>query len=144
MQPLACQTDESIGELLKTLKGREERISAQENQIADRIQALAVAKHGIDQKLVELVKAEEKLRATMALAETASEDDLSRLVSVYENMKPKDAAALFEEMEPRFSSGFLGRMRPDAAAKIFAGLTPAKAYSISVILAGRNAGVPTE
>jgi len=144
VQSLACQTDESIGELLKTLKDREERISAQENQIAERIQALAVAKHGIDQKLVELVKAEEKLRATMALAETASEDDLSRLVSVYENMKPKDAAALFEEMEPRFSSGFLARMRPDAAAKIFAGLTPAKAYSISVILAGRNAGVPTE
>jgi flagellar motility protein MotE (MotC chaperone) len=143
-QSLACQNDANIGELLKALKTREERISAQENKIADRVQALAVAKHGIDQKLVELVEAEKKLRATMALANTASEDDLSRLVSVYENMKPKDAAALFEEMEPRFSSGFLGRMRPDAAAKIFAGLTPAKAYSISVILAGRNAEVPTE
>ena len=126
------------------MKNREDRIVKKEGQISDRIQALAVAKHGIDQKLAELIKAEKELKATIALAETASEDDLSRLVSVYENMKPKDAAALFEEMEPQFSSGFLGRMRPDAAAKIFAGLTPEKAYSISVILAGRNANVPTE
>jgi flagellar motility protein MotE (MotC chaperone) len=35
-------------------------------------------------------------------------------------------------------------MRPDAAAGIMAGLQPQTAYTISVVLAGRNAKVPTE
>lgn len=142
--PQACETSEGIGELLAALKLREARVVKQEAALADRMQALAVAEVSVKQNLTALVAAEQKLKATMALADTASEDDLSRLTSVYENMKSKDAAALFEEMDPQFSAGFLGRMRADAAAAIFAGLTPSKAYSISVILAGRNAEVPTE
>jgi flagellar motility protein MotE (MotC chaperone) len=47
-------------------------------------------------------------------------------------------------MDPVFAAGFLGRMRSDAAAAILAGLPPELAYSISVVLAGRNASVPTE
>lgn len=139
-----CENGEGIGALLSALKAREDRVENREEKLTNRMQALEVAEVGIKQKLVALVKAEEKLKATMALADTAAEDDITRLISVYENMKPKDAAALFEEMAPQFSAGFLGRMRSDAAAKIFAGLTPAKAYSISVILAGRNAEVPKE
>ena len=82
------------------------------------------------------------MRATLSLADEASEKDILRLTSVYENMKPKDAAILFEQMEPNFAAGFLGRMRPDIAAEILSGLSPEVAYSISVILAGRNANVP--
>jgi flagellar motility protein MotE (MotC chaperone) len=47
-------------------------------------------------------------------------------------------------MTPEFAAGFMARMRPDAAAAIMAGLEPATAYSISVVIAGRNARVPTE
>jgi flagellar motility protein MotE (MotC chaperone) len=57
-------------------------------------------------------------------------------------MKPKDAAALFEEMDPGFAAGFLGRMRAVAAASVMAGLSPQTAYSVSVIMAGRNANAP--
>ena len=142
--PQACESGEGIGELLASLREREARIATKEASLADRTQALAVAEVGVKKNLAALIEAEQKLKATMALADTAAEDDLSRLTAVYENMKAKDAAKLFEEMDPQFSAGFLGRMRPDAAAAIFAGLTPAKAYSISVILAGRNADVPTE
>ena len=91
-----------------------------------------------------LVEAEQKLAGTMALAESAAEDDLGKLTAVYESMKPKDAAALFSEMQPEFAAGFLGRMRPDAAAQVMTGLSPDVAYSISVVMAGRNASAPTE
>ncbi|MCF6315013.1 MAG: hypothetical protein L3J30_01720 [Marinosulfonomonas sp.] len=142
--PVACVSGEEIGALLTAIKQRESRIEQQETAFANRMQALAVAEVGMKRNLTALIEAEQKLKSTMASANTAAEDDLARLTSVYENMKAKDAAALFEEMDPQFSAGFLGRMRPDSAAAIFAGLTPAKAYSISVILAGRNANVPTE
>lgn len=142
--PQACESSDGIGDLLLAIKQREARVLEQEESLANRLQALGVAEVSMKKNLAALIEAESNLKATMALADTAAEDDLSSLTTVYENMKAKDAVPLFEEMDPQFSAGFLGRMRPDAAASILAGLTPAKAYSISVILAGRNAQVPTE
>jgi flagellar motility protein MotE (MotC chaperone) len=88
--------------------------------------------------------AEEELKATLALADGAAEDDIARLTAVYQAMKPKDAAALFETMSPEFAAGFLGRMPPDSAAAILSGMSSEAAYGISVIVAGRNADVPKE
>ncbi len=128
--------------LIKALQEREVQVSKREKQMEMRLRALAVADDEIEKRIVALTETEQALRATLSLADEASEKDILRLTSVYESMKPKDAAVLFEQMEPNFSAGFLGRMRPDVAAEILAGLSPQVAYSISVILAGRNAAVP--
>jgi len=139
-----CETVGDLNSMLVAFREREERIASQELQIKNRMQALAVADEKIEQKLAALSKAESELRATLALADSAAETDLAQLTTVYENMKPKDASALFEQMAPEFSAGFLGRMKPASAASIMAGLSAERAYSISVILAGRNANVPKE
>lgn len=131
-----------ISTLLEALRDRETRVAERETELAVRTKALDVAQVEIERRLTALERAEERLSATLAHAETAAEDDLARLTSVYENMKPKEAAALFEAMEPGFAAGFLARMRPDVAAKILSGLDPQAAYSISAILAGRNAKAP--
>lgn len=130
------------GEMLEAFQLREKNLKEKEERLELRFKALAVADEEIDRRLAALRDAEETLSNMLAIASTAAEDDLARLTSVYENMKPKDAAALFEEMEPAFAAGFLGRMKPAAAAGVMAGLTPGTAYSVSVLLAGRNAEVP--
>lgn len=130
--------------MLDAFRKREAALEQKEIAMQDRLQALKIANREIDRKMAELTKAEEALRETIALADTAAESDLDRLTRVYENMKPKQAAALFEEMDPNFAAGFLGRMRPEAAAAVMAGLTPEAAHTFSVVLAGRNANVPTE
>lgn len=140
----ACTSDDDMHELLQNFRARETQIAAQESAITERLQALKLADREVERKLVRLIAAEEELRATIAFADTAAEGDIARLTKVYENMKPKQAAALFEEMNPEFAAGFLGRMRPEAAAGIMAGLSPEAAHSFSVVLAGRNAGAPTE
>ena len=137
-------TPETLSPILVDLERREKKVQAQEEKIEKRMRALKTADAKIEERLAILRAAEENLRATIALASTAAEDDLARLTAVYENMKPKTAAALFEEMAPEFAAGFLGRMRPDAAAAIMAGMKPESAYTVSTILAGRNANVPTE
>ena len=131
-------------ELLAAFQAREARLTEREGQLRDRIQALRVAEIEISEKLEAMRLAEESLNATIAQAETAAATDVDLLRAVYENMKPKDAAALFVEMPPHFAAGFLGIMRPEAAALIMAALPPEVAYSFSVVLAGRNANVPTE
>jgi len=131
-----------ISSLLEALQEREARVKEREQQQAMRKKALDIAQVEVERRIVALEQTEQKLRKTLAHAETAAEDDLARLTTVYENMKPKDAAALFEAMEPEFAAGFLARMRPDVAAKVMSGLDPQAAYSISAILAGRNARAP--
>lgn len=130
--------------MLAAFEEREARITRLELEIEKRKKALEVADQEISERLAVLEQAETTLRSMLAVADTAAEQDVQTLTAVYENMKPKEAAALFEEMEPAFAAGFLGRMRPDAAAGIMAGLTPQAAYTISVILAGRNAEVPPD
>ncbi|SIT75462.1 MotE family protein [Pontibaca methylaminivorans] len=132
------------GSLLARLQERERKLAERERRIEDRSRALEQADAALRQKLVALESAEERLRATIAMAEGASEDDISGLTAVYERMKPRESAALFETMTPEFAAGFLSRMRPEAAAAILSGLSPEAAYAVSVVLAGRNANVPTQ
>lgn len=141
---MSCEPPKDLQALLEAFGERESRIEAREAAIRDRMHALRIADAEIETKLTELKAADEQLRETMAMAETASENDLEKLTKVYESMKPKQAAALFEEMDPNFAAGFLGRMRPEAAANIMAGLSPEAAHVFSVVLAGRNAEAPRE
>jgi len=130
--------------LLTELLRREEALKQREAAALDKEKALAIADKAIETRLAALREAEVALRETLAIAEKAAENDLTRLTDVYQSMKPKDAAALFETMDPKFAAGFLSRMPPDAAAGVLAGLSPEAAYTISVIMAGRNASAPQE
>lgn len=141
--PLA-KTPEDLHHVLQALQGREMRLERRELALEERLEALSIADAAIERKLLALEKAEKTLQRTLSMADGAAEGDLSQLTGVYERMKPKDAAALFEEMAPNFAAGFLARMNPDSTAAILTGLSPKAAYTISVVLAGRNTDVPTE
>ena len=117
--------------LAAALKLRDQELSAREAVIAEKTAALDLAQAALDARLAELTAAEESLKK-----------DLGTLTSVYEAMKPADAAKLFAAMAPEFAAGFLSRMQPASAAAILAGMTPEQAYSISVLIAGRNALAP--
>ncbi|MDP2495628.1 hypothetical protein Q8W25_16475 [Shimia thalassica] len=138
----SCETREDLEKMLDMFAQRDTALRQQEEAINMRSVAISLADEKIDAKLEELKRAEDSLREMVAYASTAAEKDISRLTEVYETMKPKEAAALFEEMAPEFAAGFLGRMRPEAAAGIMAGLSPQVAYTVSVVLAGRNANAP--
>lgn len=130
--------------LAQALQARDAEITARSLALEDRMAALALAEQAIALRLTEMQTAEDQLTATLAMADGAAEKDLSRLTAVYEVMKPADAAKIFATMAPEFAAGFLGRMRPEAAAAVMAGMAPDQAYSISVLIAGRNAMAPKE
>ncbi|MEN8837455.1 MAG: hypothetical protein ABF243_09135 [Celeribacter marinus] len=144
VDPLACMVDEDLETLITALRQREDSVAQKELEIEEKLAVVDVARVEIEESFKALEIAESRLAATMAVSNTAAEDDLARLTSVYESMKSKDAAALFQAMAPDFAAGFLGRMRADAAGEIMAGLPPEFAYTVSVILAGRNANAPSE
>jgi len=130
--------------LLKAIQDREAQISEREAYIDRRMQTLAVAEQRIREQMDALTEAEAKLAATLSLADNATEEDVARLTEVYQRMKPAEAAGIFETMDVQFAAGFFSRMRPESSAAIMANLPAELAYSISVVMAGRNANAPRE
>jgi flagellar motility protein MotE (MotC chaperone) len=139
--PTTCEKPAALAEALQS---RADRLALQEAALQDRLAALALADAAITERMAALQAMENELKATIALADGAAEADIQNLTAVYQAMKPKDAAALFEAMAPEFAAGFLGRMPPESAAAILSGMSAEAAYGISVIVAGRNVGAPTD
>lgn len=129
-------------EFLVELRQREVRLAEREAELAERMTELARLEARIGTQLRALQEAEQALAATMALADQAAETDLVRLTSLFEAMRPEQAAAVVSEMAPEFAAGLIGRLQPATAATIMAGLEPRFAYGLAAILAGRNAEVP--
>jgi flagellar motility protein MotE (MotC chaperone) len=135
---------ETLPDVLAALQAREAEIERRERALAERQRALEIAREEVRANLAALADAEAALRETIALADGAAQDDLDRLTRMYETMKPKEAAALFETMDPTFAAGFIAQMSPAAAGAIMEGLPPEIAYTVSLVLAGRNMDVPSE
>jgi flagellar motility protein MotE (MotC chaperone) len=129
-------------DLLAVLLAREERLAAEEEALRARTAQLRAAEAQLARQIEALEAAEARLASTLRITETAAEDDLQRLTSVFENMKPQQAAELFGQMDTEFAAGFIARLRPDFAGEIMAGLDPVTAYAISAIIAGRHARTP--
>ncbi len=140
----ACTAEDDLSDLLQALQDKSQELVVLEAELLKRSAAIDAADGELTKRLAELREAEAGLRGLVEIAESASEKDIDRLVAVYEAMKPKDAALLFQTMEPQFAAGFLGRLRPETAAGILSGMPPEAAYSLSAIVAGRNARAPKE
>ena len=84
-----------------------------------------------------------RLRAIEA-EQNAAAKDIARMTTVYEAMKPAEAAKIFERMDVTFAAGLMARMRPEAAANVLTGMSPEAAYAVTLTIASRNHGVPVE
>ncbi len=137
-----CVTDEGINQVTARLRERQAQLDERERHVALRMIELQKAEKSLKTNLERVKAAEEDLRATISLADGAADRDIDTLIAVYEKMKPKDVSVVFETMDPSFAAGFLARMRPESAASVMAGLSAQKAYTVSILLAGRNMDVP--
>jgi flagellar motility protein MotE (MotC chaperone) len=130
--------------LLAAIREREAQLDAQEKRLADRAQTVSVAEAKLAEQLAAFETARANLEKTLALADEAAERDIARMTTVYENMKPADAARIFERMDVSFAAGLLARMRPEIAASVLTGMNADAAYAVTLTIASRNAAVPTE
>lgn len=124
--------------LLEAVRERGAQLDKREREIAERFALLELAEKEIEKNRAALLEAEDKLAATMALADTAAEQDLARLTAIYENVKPKRAAEIFQSMDTSFAAGILAMMSPDQAGDILTLVDADTAYAISVLMAARN------
>ena len=116
-----------------------ERLDKREQDIAVREKSLAAIETKLTAQLASVEEANSNLEKKIGSLKTVANDDLKHLVGMYQTMKPKQAAAIFNSMDPAFAAGFLREMSSDNAGLIMANMDARKSYTISVIIAGRNA-----
>jgi flagellar motility protein MotE (MotC chaperone) len=130
--------------LLRAIRDREAQLDAEARQLADRAQSLSIAEEKLAEQLAAFEVAQRNLEQTLAQADKAAERDIDQMKTVYEAMKPAQAAEIFQRMETSFASGIIARMRPEIAALVMAAMEPDAAYAVTLTIASRNAGVPTQ
>lgn len=130
-----CLTGETYDVLVAELARLEER----QEEIKIREASLAAVEAKLETQLATVEEANANLQKKIDTLKTVANEDLKHLVGMYQTMKPKQAAEIFNSMDPAFAAGFLREMSSDKAGLIMANMDTRKSYTVSVIIAGRNA-----
>ncbi|TYC65047.1 hypothetical protein FMN63_21670 [Stappia sp. BW2] len=116
--------------VLESLGRRRETLQEQEGQLDLREKLLQATEERIQKRVNELKKLEERIEAAVGQKQEQEESEIAGLVTMYESMKPKDAARIFNrlslpvllkvvrQMKPRKMADILGKMDPEAAERM--------------------------
>ncbi|UXU75885.1 MULTISPECIES: MotE family protein [unclassified Paracoccus (in: a-proteobacteria)] len=113
--------------LAETLRERALRIDRYMQDIQRRKAELAVAEKQLTERLIELRKLNQRLDNDRQGARRSQNDDIARLIAVYDQMKPEQAAQVLANLPPDFAAQILARVQPQTGARIMAAIEPATA-----------------
>lgn len=122
-------------DLLQTLSKRREELDKWSNDIALKENILKATGEKVNAQIQELSAL--KIEVNKLLDEYNKKDDLkiASLVKIYENMKPKDAAAIFGELDMPVLLEVVDKMKEAKVAPILAQMDPARAKELTIELA---------
>lgn len=116
--------------VLESLGKRRQVLENQEGQLDLREKLLQATEERIQKRVDELKALEKRIEGVVEEKRKQEESEIAGLVTMYENMKPKDAARIFNrldmpvlikvvrQMKPRKMAAILGKMSPDAAERL--------------------------
>jgi len=126
-QPPVSASERAI---LERLQARRQELESRAREIEIRKSLLKAAEKRIESRVEEMKSLEAKASADTAQKSEADSARFKGIVTMYENMKPKDAAKVFDRLEmpvlieiasqiaPRKMSDIMGLMLPEAAERL--------------------------
>jgi flagellar motility protein MotE (MotC chaperone) len=127
-------------EILERLKDRRTEIEARDRELEMRDSLLRTTERKLDEKIGQLRTLENQLETN----QQKSNDPKQRfkpLVTMYESMKPKEAARVFDRLDIKILMDIVQQMNPRKMAEILAVMEPAAAERLTVALARQAANV---
>lgn len=128
--------------LLERLQSRREQLDGRAQELDLRENLLRAAEKKIEDELAELKTVETRLTAADQARKTEEEQKLKDLVTMYENMKPKQAAAIFDRLDMKILVAVVTKMNPKKTGDIVAKMEPDAAQQLTVALAKRGLEEP--
>ena len=126
-------------ELFEDLAARRKELEQREKELAMREALLQAAEKEIDQKYEELSSLKTDIESLLSRQSAEEEEQIMKLVKIYEGMKAKQAASIFNTLETDVLLAVLGRMSERKSAPIIAAMNPERARSITILLADQKA-----
>lgn len=121
--------------VLSDLRRRRDALDAREAAMQVRESVLEAAGKKLDQRVAELKALQARLEQLDAARRQKDDADWLGLVTLYEKMKPRDAARIFDELEMPVLVRLVDRMKYAKAAAILAAMLPDKARETTTELA---------
>ncbi|ESQ80085.1 MotE family protein [Asticcacaulis sp. YBE204] len=139
VEDLAKQAGMSPSELqvLQSLAQRRAELDAREKQIATQEQLIATAEAKLDGRIKQLTDLKGQVQGLLDEASKTGDQDVLRMVKVYESMKPKDAAKVFETLKDDVRLPIAAKMKERNLAAVLAQMTPDKARDLTEKLSQR-------
>ncbi len=126
--------------LLEKLGARRDTLKQRSDELDLREKMLDEAEKKIETGIGDLKKAEDKVDAAAKAKEEAEKQGLKSIVTMYETMKPKDAARVFDRLGHDVLVPLVVAMNPRKMAEILAVMSPEAAERLTVALANRARG----
>ena len=129
--------------ILESLHDRRQQLDARNRELDMRESLLKAAEKRVEAKVSELKGVETRVKTEMGDRDKAEAKRLKGLISMYENMKPKDAARIFDRLDMKILVKVSTRIKPRTMSAILAQMTPEAAEQLTVELANRASGQQT-
>lgn len=139
-QPLAPQGKiNSPGEraILGRLQDRRQELDERNRELDMRESLLKAAEKRLDAKVNELKDIEARIKVSSNARDEAEVQRFKGIVSMYENMKPKDAARIFDRLDMRILAEVATSIKSRTMSEILAQMSPDSAEKLTVELANR-------
>jgi flagellar motility protein MotE (MotC chaperone) len=129
-------------DVLRQLAKRRDELAARERALDDREAMLKATEQRIAAQVEQMKQMKAEYQQMRTQRDEAAEASMRRLVTVYEAMKPEEAARIFETMEGAVLLDVVMRMGERRLAPILAQMSPAKAQALTIAMANRRAIIP--
>jgi len=123
--------------ILERLQQRREQLDNRGHELDIRESLIHAAEKRMDAKLAELKQVEAQIKGETQQKNDAEKARLKGLVTMYEAMKPRDAAKIFDGLEPNVLLEMAAEINPRTMADIAAQMSPDVAQRLTVELADK-------
>ncbi|HMP61574.1 MAG TPA: MotE family protein [Phenylobacterium sp.] len=130
LSPAELQVLQSLGE-------RRGQLDAREQSLETQLALMAAAETKLDAKVKALDDLKAQIEALMGAAEEREDAEVTRMVKVFEGMKPKDAAARMTVLSDEVRLPIAAAMKERALSAMLAAMPPNEAKRLTESLASR-------
>ncbi|SNY94262.1 hypothetical protein SAMN04515647_4585 [Cohaesibacter sp. ES.047] len=121
--------------ILERLAHRREELDERSKSLEMREALLKAAEKRLNERVQELRTLEESIKLATKERDREQQEDLVKLVAMYQSMRPKAAAKIFESLDIEVLTDMVKIMKPRTVAKIMGSMNPDAASKLSMAIA---------
>lgn len=121
--------------VLESLGKRRQDLNKQQGELDLREKLLKATEERIEKRVEELKDLEKRIEGAVQRKEEREEAEIKGLVTMYESMKPKDAARIFDRLELSVLMKVVRNMKPRKMADILGKMSSESAERLTVAIA---------